>query len=335
MKDSGHRLRLLILSRVNASDDTVLPENKWHRHAKIIGVLAACVGFLLLLIDDLIPRYQQGQSLFSETSEILEFLLLCPGFGILALLSAQYVYQREYDLKRKIDRLEAKRFVALGRIAGSLAHEVRNPLHNIMLVSEELLAQNHDDQHDLLQHLSGNIERINIAVKLVYELAKPVYQIEDDFADNISLRSVVDVAVERVATDFTTVITLEGIDETVQVVGNSSGITLALENVLRNAVQYCEKHHHESHNGTDAGIEGVHISVQSESQYYVLRIVNQGILPQELLEGTSETFTTNHSGLGLGLYITRHLLERMQGKLRVEQCGKQVVVALLIQRGVA
>ena len=297
----------------------------WHVNAKIAGFLAAAAGFILVLVDDLLPRYKQGLSLFGELSEVLEFVLLCPGLGILVFLSTQYVYQREFDLKLKIERLEARRFVALGRIAGSIAHEVRNPLHNIKLVLEELREQSTDEQADLLKHLDDNVERINLAVKMVYELAKPAYHMEDELVNNIVIKAVLERALEQVRSEFDVSFILENISPDMTVVGHASSFLLAFENVLRNAAQCCEG---------EANEAGVTIMAYSERQHYRISVVNKGQLPKELLVGDAETFTSKSRGLGLGLYITKHLLERMQGQLKLEQREDQAIVSFVLQKGV-
>ena len=297
----------------------------WHLHAKLAGFLAATIGFILVLVDDLLPRYQQGVSLFGEFSDVLEFVLLCPGLGILAFISTQYVYQREFDLKLKIERSEARRFVALGRIAGSIAHEVRNPLHNIKLVLEELREQSTGEQDDLLKHLDDNVERINLAVKMVYELAKPAYQMGDELVNNIVIKTVLERAIERTRSEYDIPFRLENINADVIVVGHASSFLLAFENVLRNAAQCCER---------DGNQDGVIIRAHSERQHFIISVINKGELPKELLTGNAETFTSKSRGLGLGLYITKHLLERMQGQLKLEQREQEAVVSFVLQKGV-
>jgi two-component system sporulation sensor kinase B len=298
---------------------------RWHFNARIIGIAAALAGFTLVLIDDLIPRYQQGQSLFPETAEFIEFLVLCPGVGILAFLSAQYLFQREFDMQQKLQRMEAQRFVVLGRIAGSIAHEVRNPLHNMKLVLEELRLQIGDDQRYMIRHLDDNIERIDMVVKLIYELASPGYHLEDDLVNNINLNDLIDGLLDTFRSNSSVPVVVSGFEKQICVVGNVSGLEIAFENVLRNAQQACEQ---------SPETDGIHISSRIERQMCILEIVNRARLPDELLLPDAESFTSKRQGLGLGLFIARHLLERMQGSLLIEQRGEEAVVSFKLQLGV-
>lgn len=293
--------------------------------ARLVGIAAALAGFVLILIDDLIPQYQRGESLFSETSEILEFLVLCPGIGILAFLAAQYVFQREFNMQQKLQRMEARRFVALGRIAGSIAHEVRNPLHNMKLVLEELRLQAGDEQRELIEHLDSNIERIDMVIKLVYELARPGDHLEDDLVNNIRLRQLLEELRDKMSDGTDVAIQIDNINDNLCVSGNPGALQIALENVLRNAMQSCEQLNDD---------HGIRISAREERQVCLLEIRNRARLPEELLLSEVESYTSKRSGLGLGLFIARHLLERMQGELLIEQRGEDAVITFRLQPGI-
>ena len=302
-----------------------LGQGGWHFRAKLISMLTGCAGFLLILIDDLIPRYQAGQSLFGEVSEFIEFLVLCPGLAILALLAAQYIYQREFELKRRIERLEARRFVALGRIAGSIAHEVRNPLQNLHLAIEELRSSVPVEDQELLVHMESNIARINMAVKLVYELAKPSSQMYEDLANNINLKQLADEVSERNRSQFEVAIHTDDIDKNMTVSAHRSALVLTLENILRNACQYCLSH-------DDS--EGINIRSLSNNTHFGLQVINKGSLPKHLMDNSIAAPTEKKDGLGLGLFIARHLLERMNGELAIEQENDTVIVSILLPKGV-
>ena len=75
--------------------------------------------------------------------------------------------ERVNDLNKANAELEELRsiekFAATGRIARTIAHEVRNPLTNISLASEQLkeITRQSEEGDLLLQMISRNVNRIN------------------------------------------------------------------------------------------------------------------------------------------------------------------------------
>ena len=75
--------------------------------------------------------------------------------------------ERVNELKKVNTELEELRsiekFAATGRIARTIAHEVRNPLTNISLAAEQLKETNKPDEETelLLDMIGRNVNRIN------------------------------------------------------------------------------------------------------------------------------------------------------------------------------
>jgi signal transduction histidine kinase len=101
-------------------------------------------------------------------------------------------------------------------------------------------------------------------------------------------------------------------DSDVRIRGDRSRLIQALENIVNNAVKFGK-------NGT--------ISIQTNNDYerglVELRIADNGPgIPAEILPVVFEKFVTkteaNQRGTGLGLYITRAIIEAHNGKIRAE-----------------
>lgn len=164
-----------------------------------------------------------------------------------------------------------------------------------------------------------------MAVKLVYELARPGDQISEDVANNINIAALIDEVVDQLGAEFNVPIKVANTHQGMTVLAQRSALRLSLENIVRNACQYCESHKIK---------EGVRVSVASDGSRFKISIKNQGDLPAEFMSGGEHAFTNKTGGLGLGVFIARHLLERMQGELLIEQDGQDVVVVLTLQAGV-
>lgn len=103
-------------------------------------------------------------------------------------------------------------------------------------------------------------------------------------------------------------------DEQRIVVGDRDRLEQVLGNLIENAVKY-------SPDGAD-----VVVSVEERPEQVVTAIADRGIgIPQDELSHVFERFhrgrqvsSTNYGGLGLGLYITRQIIERHGGTISVE-----------------
>src|SRR5678815_2673230 len=67
---------------------------------------------------------------------------------------------------------------ALGRVAAQVAHEVRNPLHGLLLSSthlkEELAGQLVDDQVELFNNIIDTINQLTSLTEQILDFARPV-----------------------------------------------------------------------------------------------------------------------------------------------------------------
>ncbi|MGZ8853485.1 MAG: sensor histidine kinase, partial [Thermoanaerobaculia bacterium] len=103
-------------------------------------------------------------------------------------------------------------------------------------------------------------------------------------------------------------------DETLIVSGDRDRLEQVLGNLLENAVKY-------SPEGSE-----ILVTVDNEEDQVVTSVCDNGIgIPSDELTQVFERFhrgrqvsSTNYGGLGLGLYITKQIIERHGGKIWVE-----------------
>ena len=116
-------------------------------HSFLAGGAAFLAGATLWGFDDfLVGNWFPTDHWSHITTEIAEVILLGPGVAILAFLVAERLRLQQ----ERIDLARAQRFVALGRVAAAVAHEVRNPLHTLgMQIAVVLFHHLLDRQIDL------------------------------------------------------------------------------------------------------------------------------------------------------------------------------------------
>jgi signal transduction histidine kinase len=295
------------------------------RRSWLWAVFAATLGVMLYGYDDVFDQSSLNDTVLHYIATTIEILILGPGMGLLGYYWSENLHLRDLAVSRERARAQQQRFLALGRIAASVAHEVRNPLHNIRLIMDEMKEEGGFPlHHPLCERVENNLERINRAVSLVYQLAKPtgldlahdggcdiddvvheIYsQLERNSPGRIGLTKWLDDKVGR------------------RLVNCPVGhLRIILDNLLRNGVS-----------ASDAGHQ-VQLRVESIPTGYAVVVTNVGILPEGIAEMMDEgASSTMVSGLGLGLFISHHLALQAGATLRLQQNGHLVEAFLELRK---
>lgn len=209
-------------------------------------------------------------------------------------------------LQDKLSHME--RLSSLGRMAASLAHQIRTPLSAAMLYAANLGNAN-------LQPMA----RKRFQEKLVSRLEALEAQVSDIlmFArSNEQTVSEVDAAhlVEQACSNVTAVLTKGGAQMATQVdegpmpiLANSTALTGALSNLIANAVE--------------AGAKHVILKLTKNHDAVIFSVANDGPkIPNELKEKIFEPFyTSKSSGTGLGLAVVSAVTKVHQGILSLDE----------------
>ena len=237
---------------------------------------------------------------------------------IIALVFLNYfaiTLGRESRLRKealdKIEEVIAKEheLVSLGSQAAAAAHSLGTPLSTIKIISQELFDQfkeNRDINKDL-ELLISQVDRCNeILNKLTLNPT-----IKDDFIDkDLSLAEYVDEIVksyEQISNkNFT--INLEQNSNSFQI-RKSIEIVYGIRNFVGNANKFAKKR--------------IYISLKSDSENSEITIEDDGEgYPKDILNKIGESYIkslktndNSKSGLGLGIFIGKTLLEKNRAKL--------------------
>lgn len=281
----------------------------------LIGIGGLFTGCLLFAMDTAVELIHFGPPELHFWIECVEFTLIGPGLGLTCLLLAERLRTLREQARIQAQAERERRFLVLGRMAAAVAHEVRNPLHTLRLVMDEMrVEQPALRDHALRPHIDDALERIDRAVDLVYRLARP--EAEDDGAGDLvsCLRESV-AALRLRLPDFQ--VDLTAIPDHAAVRCSGSGLRIMVDNLLRNAAE-----------ATTPGVK-VRARIDAVPGGWRLRISNPGVLPAvDAHAGEAPPISHKASGLGLGLAITRHLAEGVGGQVTLT-AGDGLVTAEL------
>lgn len=251
------------------------------------------------------------------------------------VLSLQTYYaQLEDEVAARTHALEAlqeklirsERLSAVGEMASGVGHELRNPL-NVMRNCLYLLKMSLDgnatqDVNETIQTLDKNIDASN---KIVTDLLDYT-RIKKSVLQNADLNDIVKEAMKGIEIPQGTTVRAEYADSPVSAYVDGGQISRAIFNIVTNAVQAIK-----SGNGRLAVTTG-----SGNGQSWV-RVEDNGCgIPEESLPKIFEPlFTTKPKGIGLGLAITRQLIEQNNGTIQVEsRAGEGTTVIIRLPDGV-
>lgn len=212
---------------------------------------------------------------------------------------------RERDLSATLSR--EQRLAALGRVVAGVAHEVRNPLAGMKLRLDLLTRSSRLDvpgREDVAACLD-EVARLNRLVESLLSVsrAKTLMPSELDLAEIADDR----IGRAKLRADQASV-RLSRLGDG-RVLADHDALAGALDNLLRNAIE-----------ASPSGAE-VLVRIHEDAAFAVLDVEDAGSGIPEARRGElfEPFFTTKPDGTGLGLWISRLLLEARGGSLSYER----------------
>ena len=289
--------------------------------------------------EELMNQRKSNLTGFFKKTKIIIFISLLT--SILAIFYSLFNYNRESlardesnkkniqyqkELENKIHELKKmdeevkelksmEKFTSTGRIARTIAHEVRNPLTNISLAAEQLQESGlqNNESSMLLDMINRNAIRINQLVSdllnatKVIELNNKTVNINKILDETLAMAADrIDLGKIKVEKNYLPLGCSVSVDEEI--------IKVAFLNILVNAIEATEK---------NLGV--LKLTTRIEAGKCIIEIEDNGTgmdedTQQKLFE---PYFTTKSKGNGLGLTNTQNVIMTHRGKISVDsQPGK-------------
>jgi signal transduction histidine kinase len=214
---------------------------------------------------------------------------------------------------RELRSLE--KFTATGRVARTIAHEVRNPLTNISLAAEQLQEMDIQNQESsvLLEMISRNTIRIN---QLVSDLLNATKSIQLNI-QKVNINKILDDALKMAADriDLTQIKVEKSYSKNIcDVAVDEEKIRIAFLNIIINAIEAMEK---------GKGI--LQLKTSTEAKKCIVEIMDNGAgMDEDTLQKMFEPYFSNKpKGNGLGLTNTQNIILSHKGKLKIDSKPKK------------
>lgn len=222
-------------------------------------------------------------------------------------------------------RLEqADRMVTTGEMAASMAHEIRNPIAGILgalqVVNKEIADT--DKRKPIVKEMMVQLGRVNQAINDLLSYARPTKpELGDVIIQDVISKTLTILAQQPHGIILT--IHQDMPTEPISIKADVKQIQQVVWNIVLNGIQSLR------HTGT--------LTVSARSTNGDARIVfsdnGKGIPPEELEKVFKPFHTTKHKGTGLGMTISRRIIEQHGGQIHLEsEVGKGTTVTITIPR---
>jgi two-component system, NtrC family, sensor histidine kinase HydH len=214
------------------------------------------------------------------------------------------------ELEKQFERQE--RLAAMGELASSVAHEIRNPLNAISTIVQQLNkdfepADNKEEYKSLTKLVYSEVNRINSTIENFLRFARPLEIKKEQFP--------VSSLFEQIKKQYTQILKEKNIILVInsnwngEVVWDRSQILQALINIIENSID------------SITGKGGITIALNEDNSSYIsiaITDTGQGIDEKTIDKIFNLYFTTKQKGNGIGLSIVQKIITGHNGRIRVE-----------------
>ena len=217
-----------------------------------------------------------------------------------------------------------------------IVHQLRAPLASLKFAQERLVETGTDnltaEQHKLFHESSKRIQHLNELTQLLQT------SIVSDFAnlDRVEVKSSLGVFIDEIISEYSAIASEKNIHlkssydwGNDKILVDKDRLREALSNLIDNAIKYTEE------NGE------VTVSLRSDKTHVFIDVADDGIgIPKGEEKALFNKFTrlsnaheTSAQGMGLGLYVTKQIIDAHGGEIRVSNSkrgGAVFTVALPI-----
>jgi len=208
---------------------------------------------------------------------------------------------------RELRSLE--KFTATGRVARTIAHEVRNPLTNISLAAEQLhdINRGNPESSMLLDMINRNTVRINQLISDLLNATKTIQLDIRKVSINEVLNETLNMALDRI--DLARIkVVKDFCSDACDVAVDKEKIKIAFLNIIINAIEAMEK-----------GKGLLILRTRMDESRCIVEIIDNGTgMDEDTAQKMFEPYFSNKpTGNGLGLTNTQNIILTHKGKIHI------------------
>ena len=294
------------------ADKNKLEELNIKKQCEDYGVpLYKCPQFLFLLMGILIIAvilltYSIGDEIFGDPILVLTIVT---GEAIILFVMG-YALVSGFEKMAEANQMKSD-FIDL------VVHQLRSPLTTMKWGFQSLQEEidTNEDQEKLFKSLEGNVEKMSEMVNNLLMVSRMDQEGHEFEMEQISLKSLAeDVLTDYMVDEDTRVEVKKDLEDVPKLETDPSQIEIVMDNFVSNAIKYTP--------------EGGYIEVRlkKDKKWITFEVKDTGIgIPKEeqdkvfaKFERASNVDEVEETGSGLGLFLTKEIVEKLGGKIGFE-----------------
>jgi two-component system, sporulation sensor kinase B len=218
-----------------------------------------------------------------------------------------YTILKETKLLKELQR--AEKMNAIGQLAASVAHEIRNPMTVVKGFLQIFLSKDglSEEEH---MYVKLMLEEMNRAEKIINEylsLAKPDLEFSEKVNAGELAHKVMDL-MNSYALMSKSIGMKTHVSGDVFIKGNVSELKQVLINILKNGIEAMK----------DGGTLSLTVREEGHSGIFEIFDTGIGMSEDELQRLGTAFYSLKEKGTGMGLMVCYQIIERMRGSIQVE-----------------
>ncbi|MDR7314800.1 ATP-binding protein [Brevibacillus nitrificans] len=265
------------------------------------------------VVDDMLKRTERGETVHPLEIELVRMdgiMIDAEVLGTYAVISGKpscYLLIRDITERKRAQEFlqNSEKLALVGQLAAGIAHEIRNPLTSLKGFVQ-LMQKDGMRKAEYFSIMSSELVRIELIVNELLVLAKP-HEAAFETRDLSNLVSHVVALLETEAILRKVMIQVIFETDMPMIRCDENHLKQAFINFLKNGIEAMQ------------GGGEIVVRLRCEDNRAVIRFEDNGvgIPPHQLARLGEAFFTTKESGTGLGLMVSRRIIENHRGTLRL------------------
>jgi signal transduction histidine kinase len=261
--------------------------------------------FFWIIAVSMALKYIAFGLLFNSANVVVPIMLIL-FFSIFGwILLSRFISYINGMISAYEDAKQKEKLAVVGQMAASIAHEIKNPLSALKGFTQ--LQQEKDKSNETYYPIMLNeIDRINLIVSDLLILGRPNAATKKSVNLDEILKYVVAIN-EPQASRQSVQIHVEMEGSIPEIYGDENQLKQVFINLLKNSIESMP----------DGG--KVSLRARYSNKQFIIRIHDEGEgIPQNIVEKLGEPFfTTKPNGTGLGLMVTKKIIEEHNGRFDI------------------
>lgn len=257
---------------------------------------------------------QLGQSSMNESDSLLLEE---------AIITMEDIFERT-KLQQELQR--AEKMNAIGQLAASVAHEIRNPMTVVKGFLQIFLAKDmSDEEHMFLKLMIEELNRAETIINDYLSLAKPDVDKLEIIDSRDMAEKVMDLMTSYALMSKNISLHTE-IKADMKIRGNKNELKQVLINILKNGIEAMK----------DGGKLSLTLEKKGSYGVFIIKDTGIGMTEDELSRLGTAFYSLKERGTGMGLMVCYQIVERMKGHIKVssnkgEGTTFEIMVPLLLE----